>query len=138
MDPGNGVHTYKFVYPEGKDIKYLNEVMHAPVTNYCMSNDPLYRRARGGRLFFIGRLCPFNKESGKLSLMEESSIDWHDLDTLELAFQKVPKQEEDPEKPGEGSILSSWLLRGVRSCQDDRSEERRVGKECRSRWSPYH
>ena len=21
---------------------------------------------------------------------------------------------------------------------DDRSEERRVGKECRSRWSPYH
>ena len=23
-------------------------------------------------------------------------------------------------------------------CGDDRSEERRVGKECRSRWSPYH
>ena len=23
-------------------------------------------------------------------------------------------------------------------CIDDRSEERRVGKECRSRWSPYH
>ena len=21
---------------------------------------------------------------------------------------------------------------------EDRSEERRVGKECRSRWSPYH
>ena len=25
----------------------------------------------------------------------------------------------------------AWLNR-------DRSEERRVGKECRSRWSPYH
>ena len=24
------------------------------------------------------------------------------------------------------------------SSSDDRSEERRVGKECRSRWSPYH
>ena len=24
------------------------------------------------------------------------------------------------------------------SISDDRSEERRVGKECRSRWSPYH
>ena len=24
------------------------------------------------------------------------------------------------------------------SPEDDRSEERRVGKECRSRWSPYH
>ena len=23
-------------------------------------------------------------------------------------------------------------------CGDVRSEERRVGKECRSRWSPYH
>src|ERR1039458_5135774 len=23
-------------------------------------------------------------------------------------------------------------------CRDPRSEERRVGKECRSRWSPYH
>ena len=24
------------------------------------------------------------------------------------------------------------------TAEDDRSEERRVGKECRSRWSPYH
>ena len=26
----------------------------------------------------------------------------------------------------------------VNSLTDHRSEERRVGKECRSRWSPYH
>ena len=26
----------------------------------------------------------------------------------------------------------------VRTFQNFRSEERRVGKECRSRWSPYH
>ena len=32
-------------------------------------------------------------------------------------------------------IPLAWV---VRSCDDDRSEERRVGKECRSRWSPYH
>ena len=25
-----------------------------------------------------------------------------------------------------------------KAVNDDRSEERRVGKECRSRWSPYH
>src|ERR1039458_10590299 len=25
-----------------------------------------------------------------------------------------------------------------RECRGRRSEERRVGKECRSRWSPYH
>ena len=26
----------------------------------------------------------------------------------------------------------------VTPMHEDRSEERRVGKECRSRWSPYH
>src|SRR2546426_4406529 len=26
----------------------------------------------------------------------------------------------------------------LRDVERDRSEERRVGKECRSRWSPYH
>src|SRR2546427_7012022 len=26
----------------------------------------------------------------------------------------------------------------LRNGKDNRSEERRVGKECRSRWSPYH
>ena len=35
------------------------------------------------------------------------------------------------------------LLKLIRSsftpeCEQQRSEERRVGKECRSRWSPYH
>src|SRR2546430_12535524 len=29
-------------------------------------------------------------------------------------------------------------VRSVRACLHSRSEERRVGKECRSRWSPYH
>src|SRR5438874_10004234 len=30
------------------------------------------------------------------------------------------------------------VLRKLKHFQDLRSEERRVGKECRSRWSPYH
>ena len=32
---------------------------------------------------------------------------------------------------------AAFLMGGVTSCRF-RSEERRVGKECRSRWSPYH
>ena len=36
-------------------------------------------------------------------------------------------------------VLSFSLLEGAHSDQrGERSEERRVGKECRSRWSPYH
>src|SRR3712207_8867453 len=36
-------------------------------------------------------------------------------------------------RPGAGGTAP-----GLRVGADDRSEERRVGKECRSRWSPYH
>ena len=32
----------------------------------------------------------------------------------------------------------TFYVRGLRSLSSSRSEERRVGKECRSRWSPYH
>ena len=37
-----------------------------------------------------------------------------------------------------GEFLPSITLSGDIATQDNRSEERRVGKECRSRWSPYH
>ena len=35
-----------------------------------------------------------------------------------------------------GAFVS--MKESPRSVYDERSEERRVGKECRSRWSPYH
>src|SRR2546430_17213202 len=38
--------------------------------------------------------------------------------------------------PGNG--FSSYILGVTAYAMLDRSEERRVGKECRSRWSPYH
>src|SRR3712207_1817516 len=34
-----------------------------------------------------------------------------------------------------GAFVAGWLMSAHFG---DRSEERRVGKECRSRWSPYH
>ena len=40
-----------------------------------------------------------------------------------------------------GGEMNDGLLHMIRSRNfglDLRSEERRVGKECRSRWSPYH
>ena len=37
-------------------------------------------------------------------------------------------------KNGTGKTTLLNIIAG----REDRSEERRVGKECRSRWSPYH
>ena len=40
-----------------------------------------------------------------------------------------------------GSYFPEWLLERRKRAEAaliSRSEERRVGKECRSRWSPYH
>ena len=47
-------------------------------------------------------------------------------------------------KPGAGKIVVNtrevevYFARPVLRMMIQRSEERRVGKECRSRWSPYH
>ena len=41
-----------------------------------------------------------------------------------------------------GDLIAKRLADKIEAIEgarvDDRSEERRVGKECRSRWSPYH
>src|SRR5256884_5341307 len=36
------------------------------------------------------------------------------------------------------NAFSTQVTGGFLRCGEVRSEERRVGKECRSRWSPYH
>ena len=36
------------------------------------------------------------------------------------------------------AYVKELQAQSVEQLQAQRSEERRVGKECRSRWSPYH
>ena len=47
-----------------------------------------------------------------------------------LLLQEVPDREK--------KLLYFVAVDGARFRRPVRSEERRVGKECRSRWSPYH
>ena len=63
--------------------------------------------------------------------------------TVEMLAQKIRKI---PNWPQEGVLFhditpvlqSPEYFRLLVDLLNSRSEERRVGKECRSRWSPYH
>ena len=41
-------------------------------------------------------------------------------------------------RPLDNPLINDWVLDIRQKYGLERSEERRVGKECRSRWSPYH
>src|SRR2546430_10545470 len=49
--------------------------------------------------------------------------------------QPPPDYKDDPKT---SDRIANEAIRFIEANQDRRSEERRVGKECRSRWSPYH
>ena len=59
---------------------------------------------------------------------------------LAACSPKPSGQEASPSHPSYSNLNSPNSLEEVRSLLSAqlRSEERRVGKECRSRWSPYH
>ena len=69
---------------------------------------------------------------------DQSTPDDRERPEGEPRFSFTDKRKVDPE---DGSIRSSGATpAGSAGPAEpvDRSEERRVGKECRSRWSPYH
>ena len=73
--------------------------------------------------------------NGYRLLLPEGTLDYFDLvDVKESVNEVVIYLEEKnivPEKYTDQDTESKGFY-------DPRSEERRVGKECRSRWSPYH
>ena len=56
-------------------------------------------------------------------------------------FRTVSFSEQLPAIMGNGVVLRAPQMSDYAdwaTLREARSEERRVGKECRSRWSPYH
>src|SRR5260370_41900174 len=70
----------------------------------------------------------------RVLLIEDGAIDRgflaNELSKHGFAVQTVASLAGAPDAVGDADVI-------VLHC-DWRSEERRVGKECRSRWSPYH
>ena len=74
--------------------------------------------------------------------VEESFLDDNNLtkSTMKLVdeveFKKLISSLKIQGTVSGGSVANSIV--GLSQLGNERSEERRVGKECRSRWSPYH
>src|SRR3989454_12803382 len=75
-------------------------------------------------IFSAGALTPGQAEQGGAALLT-----W--LPAGEFQIAAVPGS-------AEGKIVIDKALWSGKVIRGLRSEERRVGKECRSRWSPYH
>ena len=94
--------------------------------------------AQGASIRNFGMLWPIGQPPGTLyrlarrsleiwrSILERAGIDHEPVGSLHLAYHD-----------DEAAVLDEFVNRFGRD-YSARSEERRVGKECRSRWSPYH
>ena len=78
--------------------------------------------------FTIANLLDLNETIAK-DLFEGKTYPWEVLPEIGDFILKLGQtlSEEEYDHPSE----DVWIAKS-------RSEERRVGKECRSRWSPYH
>src|SRR2546425_12070167 len=73
---------------------------------------------------------------GKLQTLIPPGIRFEKKDSTLVALRN---REEDAALHGLARSLVQNAVTGVtKGFTKERSEERRVGKECRSRWSPYH
>ena len=59
-----------------------------------------------------------------------------DQELVRETVRKIAQKELVP-RASEIDRTHSFVWEGIKKLKE-RSEERRVGKECRSRWSPYH
>src|SRR5271157_5714524 len=88
-------------------------------------------------------------DSGRVQSDQSNQLEYagKPLRSSQQAFWKV-RIWDDQEQPTPWSQTASWTMGVINDAdwraewisakQAVRSEERRVGKECRSRWSPYH
>ena len=98
----------------------------------------------------IVRYCQENGQSYKERLTELGISPWKFYDAKRRYSQKETGEGKFLQlTPGNSEQLSEFFggprpigsrrkKSGKEEMQSTRSEERRVGKECRSRWSPYH
>ena len=108
-----------------RELIYFSSNVQSRAFDEALDVDELMQEAEGS-LFEISQrnvkkdvqqINPIIKES--MDLIQKAAARDSGMSGLETGFKELDK------------LTSGWQ-------NSDRSEERRVGKECRSRWSPYH
>ena len=91
-------------------------------------------------LLIMGALFGFGIVFGAIALFVSAL--WHDRQLKQEQELELREEQKRAVAVAEAHVLEHGEPRGWPdygdSGQGARSEERRVGKECRSRWSPYH
>src|SRR2546430_5393057 len=109
-----------------------------PETRIDSSADPAEGHAAADWLL-VGKLAPPQQ---RITAVSRDAL----LSRLNESLSRSLSVIVSPPGFGKTTLLTQWwrtlgARSDLRACWltvDDRSEERRVGKECRSRWSPYH
>ena len=113
-----------------------------------LQDNPLYMGISLAALFLVPyglikiRSISREREQKLDELIEEMEEEEYDEDDLRRLRRPEPElnDEDDTAKPlfADDEVTSSAYMKVLDDIEEKRSEERRVGKECRSRWSPYH
>src|SRR6185312_17380659 len=108
-----------------------------PHRDRLRSPDAAARRRGGSRRRRVGDLRGRAERGGGFHLstirpgMARVAHDEHEL-------RRVIDEDREVDGLGEQELLELYRSMVLLRTYDERSEERRVGKECRSRWSRYH
>ena len=79
---------------------------------------------------YISELSPYAKRLRKNMTAQERCLWYAYLRNYPIKFYR--------QRPIDHFIADFYCSKAHLVIELDRSEKRRVGKECRSRWSPYH
>src|ERR1044072_7261088 len=98
--------------------------LHHPIIREFPEHREVIRRLKGSDDHFRNIFDEYHRLDDAIYRIEEDIDFATDQEIEEMKMRRAK--------------LKDYIYHLIRHAPPSRSEERRVGKECRSRWSPYH
>ena len=136
---------FHVMYPQRQDVVEKYGEKYGSEAEQILSNGPFIIKEwiHSNKIIVEKNPTYWDKDSVKLDRINLVVVSDENSRMNLLASGQVDMGAVDkPEWLKQLNVTPGPLATGSRPCPDNRSEERRVGKEClrlcRSRWSPYH